>query len=98
MDASPAAFEFPVDLWARVALEYAVVYNEGEGDPDRVIDSLQPLFYGRAGTYVRQTRHLTPVEREEIVQGIYQAFLAAQSSFHQLWTRYYSCLDDLVDY
>ena len=98
LDVGPAAFEFPLELWTRVALEYAVVYNEGEGDPDRVIDSLQPLFYGRAGTYVRQTMPLTPDEREEIVQGIYQAFLGAQPAFHQLWTRYYSCLDDLIDY
>lgn len=85
---SPDTFQFPLPLWVRVALEFAVVYNRGEGDPDKVAEALLPLFYGRAATYVRQTEGMTPAEREQVVQEIVEAFIAAKPFFLKYWAEY----------
>jgi hypothetical protein len=85
---SAATFEFPLPLWVQVALEFAVVYNRGEGDPDKVAEALLPLFYGRAATYMRQTEGMTPAEREKVVQEIVEAFTAAKPFFLKYWAEY----------
>lgn len=89
------AFVFPARLWARVALEFAIVHNEGEGDPDKVVEALLPLFYGRAATYIREARGLTLEERETLVESIRQAFEDTRPMFMELWNRSYTCLDDV---
>ena len=86
--ASPlSTFDFADDLWARVALEFAVSFNEGEGDPDKVIQALLPLFYGRSAAYIKKTGRLSPRERRKVAQQIQQAFLDAKPYFVEQWQR-----------
>jgi len=75
-----------------------VVYNEGEGDPDRVVEALLPLFYGRTATYIRETEGLSLEERERIVEDIVQSFLGARPAFNDLWGRSFSRLGDVTSY
>jgi len=78
-------FAFPVQLWADIVLDFALSYNRGEGDPDRVMEALLPLFFGRTASYMRESAGLTPVRRERLVQGILQAFEQSRASFDQAW-------------
>jgi len=56
MDAKPrGATHFPADLWARIVFDFAVVYNKGETDPDKVAAALLPLHYARTATILRET-------------------------------------------
>jgi glucosylglycerate synthase len=48
-------FYLPIELWTEIIIEFAIVFNRGEGDPDKVIEALQPLFYGRVASYVRES-------------------------------------------
>jgi glucosylglycerate synthase len=82
------SFGFPARLWARVAIEFAVNYNRGEGDPDKVIESFLPLYCGRAAAYVGQTQHLTPAARETVAQEIVQTFADMRPLFFDLWSEY----------
>ncbi|HAW60196.1 MAG TPA: glycosyl transferase family 2, partial [Actinobacteria bacterium] len=41
-------FHFPIDLWAKLVYDFAVAYNFGEADREKVLDALLPLFFGRA--------------------------------------------------
>jgi len=88
-------FRFPIDLWARVAADFALSYNKGDGDPDKVGDALLPLFYGRAGSYIRETEGMTVVERESIVRRVVQAFLAVKPYFVEQWDSYRPWVDSL---
>jgi hypothetical protein len=81
-------FRFPIDLWRDVVIEFAVVYNQGEGDPDKVIEALLPLFYGRAAAYVLETEGLDTAAREAVVEEVVQAFLRGRSRFLEQWNYY----------
>ncbi|MFH1086578.1 MAG: hypothetical protein V1772_12565, partial [Chloroflexota bacterium] len=86
--------EFDLPLWRDVALDFALSYNQGEGDPDKVLEALLPLFYGRAATYVRATGHLSVAEREAVVHEILTAFLEAKPAFIERWNSFRSWEDD----
>jgi len=85
--------EFPLDLWIRTTIEFVVVYNKGEGDPDRVVDAFLPLFYGRAASYVRQTQGLSLAEREREVEKIVRAFAESRSALIAYWNSYQPWID-----
>ncbi|MCK4301077.1 MAG: hypothetical protein KAX80_16175 [Planctomycetes bacterium] len=84
---------FSPRLWARVVLEFALVYNRGEGDPDKVADALLPLFYARAATYVRATHDLTVAQREAVVAEVLRAFLATMPFLAEKWANYQPWMD-----
>jgi hypothetical protein len=67
------------DLWARIVFDFAVVYNKGENDPDKVAAALLPLYYARIATILRETGgKLDAVEK--VVQAQAKSF-AEQKSF-----------------
>jgi len=86
-------FEFPVQLWVQVVMDFGVSYNKGDGDPDKVADAFLPLFYGRAATYVQQTMGMTPAERAPIVAEITATFSRARRYFSKQWDDYQPWLD-----
>jgi glucosylglycerate synthase len=85
---SPDTLDFGHALWARVVVESAVVYNKGEGDPDKVIEALMPLYYARIASFIRQTMHLTPGARQDVVRDTARAFAAAKPFLIEYWNAY----------
>ena len=87
------SFEFPLSLWVRCVLDMALVYNKGEGDPDKVAEAFLPLFYARSAAYLRETLGLSVCAREDVVEQIVGAFVAAKPSFRRVWNSYRAWVD-----
>lgn len=93
LDEPAETLDFSPELWANVIVEFAVVYNRGEGDPDRVVEALLPLFYGRAVTYVRQSQGLSREGREALTEEVVQALVERRSLLVTLWGKYRPWID-----
>lgn len=92
--AQPAErFTFPLDLWARVIYDFAVVYNKGERDPDRIVDSLLPLYQGRLASLWNEVAGLTPVGREGTVAAQAAEFEASREYLLGRWKAYLPWID-----
>ena len=87
------SFAFPPDLWARVVLDFAVVYNKGERDPDHIVDSLLPLYQGRLASLWQDVAGLTPVGRDGTVAAQAVEFEAARDYLLGRWETYLPWLD-----
>jgi glycosyltransferase involved in cell wall biosynthesis len=78
---------FPPDLWAQVVFDFAVVYNKGENDPDKVAAALLPLYYKRIATILRETNaKLDAVE--QVVQAQAQVFADHKQYLVHRWQTY----------
>lgn len=79
---------FPADAWARIVLDFSVVYNRGEGDPDKVALSLLPLYYARKASLLRELegRPWTAVEEQIQVQAA--EFVRHKSYLIDAWSTY----------
>lgn len=86
-------FIFPPDLWARVVYDFAVVYNKGERDPDRIVDSLLPLYQGRLASLWHDVVGLMPVGREGTVAAQAVEFEAARDYLLGRWETYLPWVD-----
>ncbi len=75
------------DLWTRIVFDFAVVYNKGENDPDKVAAALLPLYYARIATILRETGgKLDAVEK--VVQAQAQSFTNQKQFLIQRWETY----------
>ena len=87
VDKPRGALRLPGDLWARAVFDFAVVYNKGENDPDKVAAALLPLYYGRIATILRETgAKLEAVE--QVVQAQAQTFAEQKQYLVQRWQTY----------
>lgn len=87
VDKPRGALHFPGDLWARAVFDFAVVYNQGENDPDKVAAALLPLYYARIATILRETGgKLDAVEHA--VQEQAKTFAQQKQYLIQRWQTY----------
>jgi hypothetical protein len=71
----PEGFRLPVELWARICYDYLLAYNAQVVDPDRLIDSLIPLYFARTATFVDEVRADTAEAAEERIASYAEVFL-----------------------
>lgn len=80
-------YQFPAVLWARVVFDFAVVYNKGEGDPDKVVAALLPLYFARAATIMRETGS-KPDAVEKAVAAQAETFASEKPYLVRRWESY----------
>jgi glycosyltransferase involved in cell wall biosynthesis len=89
------ATQFSPELWARAVFDFAVVYNKGENDPDKVAAALLPLYYARIATILRETGNkLDAVEKA--VQAQAKTFAEQKPYLIHRWQTYVPWASDGV--
>jgi glucosylglycerate synthase len=63
-----AGFYFPDDLWARIVYDLVLATRQGELDTAHLVAALVPIYFGRVGSFVIETRHLESADAEERVE------------------------------
>jgi hypothetical protein len=63
-----AGFHFPDDLWARVIYDLVLATRRAELETAALVASLVPIYFGRVGSFVIETRHLATADAEERVE------------------------------
>lgn len=81
------ATHYSAKLWARTVYDFATVYNQGEGDPDKIVAALLPLYYARCATIMRET-NMQPDALEKAVQDQAQEFANEKPYLVTLWNAY----------
>ena len=61
-------FDFPTDLWARVLFDFAIAFRDKNHGENRLLDSLQPLYYGKVLSYVSKVENMSTQQAEEHVE------------------------------
>jgi hypothetical protein len=79
---------FPDEMWAQMVMDFAVVYNRGEGDPDKVALSLLPVYYARKASLLRDLEGRPWTEVEEAIHRQADAFTANKEYLVDRWVSY----------
>lgn len=79
---------FSPEAWAEIVMDFAVVYNRGEGDPDKVALALLPLYYARKATLLKELEGQPWTRVEEAIHVQADAFVARKSHLVDRWVSY----------
>lgn len=80
-------YELPPGLWAKILYEFAVAYQAHMVSSDDLIDSLVPLYLGRTGSYIRNTRGMEIRGVEEYIEDQCLVFEETKSYLLERWRR-----------
>jgi hypothetical protein len=63
-----AHFSLPSELWARIVFSYAVAYNNERSNRRALLESLLPIFQGKALSFVKRTERMSIQQAEEYIE------------------------------
>jgi hypothetical protein len=61
-------FDFPTELWAKVIFDYATAFRREGNGVEQLLDSLQPLYYGKVLSYINKVETMSIQQAEEYVE------------------------------
>ncbi|MBW2622586.1 MAG: glycosyl transferase [Deltaproteobacteria bacterium] len=68
-DLNQEKFEFPTQVWVKILYDLAIAYkNKVGGNPDLLVDSLIPLYFGKTLSFVKKTERMSIQEAEEFIE------------------------------
>ncbi|MFN8485273.1 MAG: glycosyltransferase [Anaerolineae bacterium] len=79
---------FPADLWSRIVYDFAVLYNKGEGDPDKVVMALLPLYYARKVSMIQEVDGFNYAQIEDHIRRQAEIFLGLKPYLIQRWNNF----------
>jgi len=74
--------------WARIVMDFAVVYNRGEGDPDKVALSLLPAYYARKATLLEQLEGQPWTAVDDAIHAQAATFVQEKEYLVERWISY----------
>jgi hypothetical protein len=80
-----AAFSFGDELWARIVYDLVIAAGRGTMAPDALAAALAPIYLGRVGSLVVETRRMDPEEAEDRVEAQARAFEHLKPSMVERW-------------
>jgi hypothetical protein len=80
-----AVFTFPTALWARVLFDTAISYRDRVCDPDLMMDSLIPLYFGRTFSFVKKTKRMSTRQAEDAIEEDCMTFEMTKPYFVKKW-------------
>lgn len=80
--------KFAHEQWAQMVMDFAVVYNRGEGDPDKAALSLLPVYYARKATMLKSLEGQPWTAVEDAIHDQAQAFLDNREYLVDRWVSY----------
>ncbi len=61
-------FDFPTELWAKILFDYAITFRREDENTDLLLDSFQPLYYGKALSFINKVETMSTQQAEEHVE------------------------------
>lgn len=64
----PTNFYFPTDIWIRTLYELAATFHSWSANRRNLLDLMTPLYFARVASFVRQSREMSSLEAETLVE------------------------------
>jgi hypothetical protein len=78
-------FRFPAELWVRTVYEFAASYHKSVISRDHIIQSLAPLFRGRALAFLIENRTGSAEDVENNIEAICLEFERLKPYLLEMW-------------
>ncbi|MBW2092253.1 MAG: glycosyltransferase [Deltaproteobacteria bacterium] len=79
-------FDFPTQVWVKILFDMAVAFkNKVGGDPDALLDSIIPIYYGKTLSFVKKTERMSIQEAEEFIENEAMVFEETKPYLIENW-------------
>jgi hypothetical protein len=85
MSDAVAGYSFPDELWAGIVYDLVVAARQAVVPLETLVAALVPLYFGRVGSLIVETRHLDQADAEERVERQARAFELRKPYLVERW-------------
>jgi hypothetical protein len=78
-------FIMPVKTWVMVLYETAATFHRWKDNRTQLVNLVTPLYLGRVASFINQTKKMTSVEAEEVVEQQAQVFEDEKDYLIEIW-------------
>jgi glycosyltransferase involved in cell wall biosynthesis len=78
-------FVMPMKTWAMVLYETAATFHRWSDNRTQLVSLVTPLYLGRVASFINQTKKMTSIEAEEVVEQQARVFEDEKDYLVQLW-------------
>ncbi|MBU2551060.1 MAG: glycosyltransferase [Proteobacteria bacterium] len=78
-------FELPSETWVQVLYETAATFHSWTHNRTQLINLVTPLYLGRVASFINQTRDMTSIQAEEVVERQAQIFEDHKDYLIRVW-------------
>jgi hypothetical protein len=61
-------FYLPAELWSKIVYDFAAAFHHWKRNHVQLVDVMSPLYYARVASFVNETRELSNIETEEVIE------------------------------
>lgn len=84
-------FRLPAETWVRVLYELAATYHAWPANRRRLVDLMTPLYYGRVASFINETRDMSSLEAEKVVEEQAALFVELKDYLIRQWDNPRQC-------
>ncbi|HQJ09574.1 MAG TPA: glycosyl transferase family 2, partial [Deltaproteobacteria bacterium] len=78
-------FDMSVETWVKVLYELAATFHAWKKNRYKLIELVEPLYYGRVASFVNQSCNMSPVEAEDLIEQQAKAFEDRKAYLISVW-------------
>jgi glycosyltransferase involved in cell wall biosynthesis len=78
-------FNLPIETWVRILYELAATFHAWQTNRYKLVELVEPLYYGRVASFVNQSRDMDSRQAEELVEAQALSFEEHKDYLLHLW-------------
>lgn len=82
---SAGEFTLPIETWVQVLYELAATFHAWKSNRYKLVELVEPLYYGRVASFVNQSRDMDSRQAEELVEEQARSFEAQKDYLVEMW-------------
>lgn len=80
-------FDFDIEIWARILFEIAAIFHKWQHNKYKLIELSTPLYYARIASFINNTRELSSLEAEKVVEENAVVYENMKPTLLELWEK-----------
>jgi glucosylglycerate synthase len=84
-EGSEGDFQVKSELWAKIVYEFSATFHAWERHRRQLVDTMSPLYYARAASFVRETAQMDDSQAEKVVEEQAGRFESLKKHLLELW-------------
>jgi glycosyltransferase involved in cell wall biosynthesis len=78
-------FTLPIETWVKVLYELAATFHAWKANRYKLVELVEPLYYGRVASFVNQSRNMSTQQAEELVEEQAMSFEGHKDYLISVW-------------
>jgi hypothetical protein len=80
-------FQMPIEDWVKIVYDFAATFHRWKRDRGKLVEIMRPVYYARIASFINETKNMSNVEAEAVVEQQAQLFEQLKPYLLENWQK-----------